>query len=125
MPEADGPILDDGVLTELTESTGGDIGFVRELIETFLADTPPQLDAMTAAVQADDADALVRPSHTLKSSSATVGAMRLSSVARELEMAGRTGSLEPAVPGRLEAARAEWTAVVEAFTAWLERAAAE
>ena len=125
MPEADGQILDETVLTELTESTGGDIGFVRELVQTFLADTPPQLDAMTAAVEADDADALVRPSHTLKSSSATVGAMRLSSVARELEMAGRTGALEPAVPGRLEAARAEWKAVEEAFAAWLERASAE
>ena len=125
MPEADGPILDEAVLTELTETTGGDIGFVRELVETYLAETPAQLDAMTAAVEADDADALVRPAHTLKSSSATVGAMRLSSVARELEMAGRTGALEPAVPGRLEAARAEWTAVEEAFAAWLEGASAE
>ena len=125
MPEADGPILDEAVLTELTETTGGDIAFVRELIETFLADTPAQLEAMTAAVEADDADALVRPSHTLKSSSATVGAMRLSSVARELEMAGRTGSLEPAVSGRLEAARAEWRVVDEAIAAWLEGGSAE
>jgi HPt (histidine-containing phosphotransfer) domain-containing protein len=125
MPHPDGPILDEGVLAELAESTGGDIGFVRELIETYLADTPAQLDAMTAAVEADDADALVRPAHTLKSSSATVGAMRLSSVARELEMAGRTGALETAVPGRLETARAEWTAVEEAFADWLAGASAE
>ena len=60
MLEADGPILDEGVLTELTESTGGDIDFVRELVETYLADTPAQLDAMTAAVEADDAEALVQ-----------------------------------------------------------------
>ena len=125
MPEAEGPILDEGVLTELTETTGGDIGFVRELVETYLAETPAQLEAMTAALEADDADALVRPAHTLKSSSATVGAMRLSSVARELEMAGRTGALEAAVPGRLEAARAEWRAVEEAFAAWLAGASAE
>jgi HPt (histidine-containing phosphotransfer) domain-containing protein len=125
MPEADGPILDHGVLTELTEATGGDIGFVRELVETYLADTPPQLEAMTAAVEADDADALVRPAHTLKSSSATVGAMRLSSVARELEMAGRTGELEASVRDRLAAARAEWTAVDGAFAAWLAGASAE
>jgi HPt (histidine-containing phosphotransfer) domain-containing protein len=125
MPAADGPILDEGVLTELTEATGGDIGFVRELVETYLADTPPQLEAMTAAVEADDADALVRPAHTLKSSSATVGAMRLSSIARELEMAGRTGALEASIRDRLEAARAEWTAVQEAFAAWLAGASAE
>jgi histidine phosphotransfer protein HptB len=125
MSEADVPILDEGVLTELMETTGGDIGFVRELVETYLVDTPAQLEAMTAAVEADDADALVRPAHTLKSSSATVGAMRLSSVARELEMAGRTGGLEPTVPGRLEAARAEWAAVEGAFAGWLAEASAE
>ena len=61
-----------------------------------------------------------RPAHTLKSSSATVGAMRLSSVARELEMAGRTGSLEASVRDRLDSARAEWTAAQEAFAAWLQ-----
>ena len=83
---------------------------MRELVETYLADTPAQLDAMTTAVEADDADALVRPAHTLKSSSATVGAMRLSSVARELEMAGRTGALEASARDRLDSARAEWKA---------------
>ena len=35
----------------------------------------------------------MRPAHTLKSSSATVGAMDLSSLARTLEMAGRSGTL--------------------------------
>ena len=93
-----------------------------ELVETYLADTPVQLDAMTTAVEADDAEALVRPAHTLKSSSATVGAMRLSSVARELEMAGRTGSLEASVRGRLDSARAEWQAAEEAFATWLQGA---
>ena len=124
MPEPDVPTLDERVLTELLETTGGDIDFVRELVDTYLADTPVQLDAMTTAVEADDAEALVRPAHTLKSSSATVGAMRLSSVARELEMAGRTCSLEASVRGRLEAANVEWMAVEEAFGTWLKGASA-
>jgi HPt (histidine-containing phosphotransfer) domain-containing protein len=119
--EADIPIVDERVLNEVMETTGDDIGFVRELVETYLSDAPAQLEAMTAAVEADDADALVRPAHTLKSSSATVGAMRLSSVARELEMAGRMGTLESSVPDRLEAARTEWKAAADAFAAWLER----
>jgi HPt (histidine-containing phosphotransfer) domain-containing protein len=124
VPEPDVPTLDERVLTELLETTGGDIDFVRELVDTYLADTPVQLDAMTTAVEADDAEALVRPAHTLKSSSATVGAMRLSSVARELEMAGRTGSLDASVRGRLEAANVEWMAVEEAFGTWLKGASA-
>lgn len=119
------PILDDGVLGELLDSTGNDVEFVRQLIATYLADTPPQLEAMRAAVVADDAAALVRPAHTLKSSSATVGASRLSALARELEMAGRSGSLEPAIRGTLEAARAEWTAAAAALSTWPDTVPAE
>ena len=103
-------------------ATGDDIGFVRELLETYLADTPVQLDAMTAAVEADDAAALVRPAHTLKSSSASLGAMRLSARARELEVAGRSGALSPADRAGLEAARTDWLAAADALNAWLERA---
>jgi HPt (histidine-containing phosphotransfer) domain-containing protein len=125
VPEPDVPVLDERVLTEVLETTGDDIGFVRELVGTYLADTPTQLGAMTTAVESDDADALVRPAHTLKSSSATVGAMRLSSVARELEMAGRSGSLDAAARARLEAAHTEWQAAADAFGAWLERAPRE
>jgi HPt (histidine-containing phosphotransfer) domain-containing protein len=125
VPEPDVPILDERILTEVLETTGDDIGFVRELVETYMADTPAQLEAMTAAVEADDADALVRPAHTLKSSSATVGAMRLSSVARELEMAGRSGTLEPAARTRVDAARTDWQTTADAFAAWLRRASLE
>jgi HPt (histidine-containing phosphotransfer) domain-containing protein len=121
VPEPDVPILDDQILAEVMETTGDDIGFVRDLVETYLADTPAQLEAMTAAIEADDADALVRPAHTLKSSSATVGAMRLSSVARELEMAGRSGTVEPATRGTLGAAQAEWAAAADALDVWLRR----
>ena len=125
MPDADPPVLDERVLSEVLESTGDDIGFVRELVQTYLDDTPAQLDAMTAAIEADDAAGLVRPSHTLKSSSATVGAMRLSAVARDLEMTGRSGTLEPSARDTLEAAGAEWEAAADAIGAWLERASAE
>ena len=38
-----------------------------------------------------DAAAIVRPAHTLKSSSAALGALRLAQIAREIEMAGRAG----------------------------------
>ena len=123
--EPDTPTLDEGILREVLESTGDDIGFVRELIDTYLADTPAQLEAMTAAVEADDAAALVRPAHTLKSSSATVGASRLSALARELEMAGRSGALQPAVRGSLDAVQREWQAAADALPAWLDRASVE
>ncbi len=125
MTDTDLPIVDETVLREVLESTGDDLDFVRELIDTYLADSPAQLEAMTAAIEADDAAALVRPAHTLKSSSATVGAMRLSAVARELEMTGRAGDLEPSAHEQLTAARAEWDIAREALGAWLEGASAQ
>lgn len=119
------PIVDERVLAELMASTGDDIGFLRELIETYLADTPLQFEAMGVAVDAANAAALVRPAHTLKSSSATVGAMRLSSIARELEVAGRSGSLDQAARAGLESARREWQAAADALDAYLKRSPVE
>ena len=77
MPDADAPALDEAVLNELKETTGDDPAFVRDLIETYLADAPVQLEGIEEAVAANDAEALIRPAHTLKSSSATVAAMQL------------------------------------------------
>lgn len=119
------PIVDERVLAEVTATTGDDIAFVRELVETYLADAPVQFEAMATAIEADDAASLVRPAHTLKSSSATVGAMRLSSVARELEVAGRSGSLDQAARAGLESARREWQAAADALDAYLKRSSVE
>ncbi len=122
MPDADIPVLDEEVLGELLSSTDGDVDFVRELVETYLADVPVQITGIADALEADDAAALVRPAHTLKSASATVGAMRLSAVARELEMAGRSGSLDAGARSGLADARSEVDAVGAAMAGWLDRA---
>ncbi|HET7520217.1 MAG TPA: Hpt domain-containing protein [Candidatus Limnocylindria bacterium] len=115
---ADQPILETGVLAELLESTGDDVEFVRELLDTYLAETPEHMAAIRQAIEADDAAALVRPAHTLKSSSATLGAMRMSAIGRELEMAGRSGSLEAEAHGMLPDAEATWDLTVAAVRGW-------
>ena len=120
MPPPDLPLVDEDVLAELLSSTGDDPAFVRELLETYLAETPDQLAAISSAIEADDAAALVRPAHTLKSSSATLGAMQLSALGRELEMAGRSESLRPEVADWRDAAAATWESTAQALAAWLE-----
>ncbi len=119
MPDAEAPVLDESVLTELKETTGDDPAFVRELVETYLGDVPGQLEGIEAAIAANDAEALIRPAHTLKSSSATLGAMRLAEVSRTLEMTGRSGTLDAGAPANAKAARAEWQSVAAAFSAWI------
>ena len=123
MSEPSSPTLDRAVLAALRDSVGGDDGFVADLVETYLADGAGQLAAIEAAVASDDAAALVRPAHTLKSASYTVGAMRLGDLARSLEQHGRGGEagLEGA-RAEASAARVEWVAAEAALRSWLDRA---
>ncbi|HEY7023821.1 MAG TPA: Hpt domain-containing protein [Candidatus Limnocylindrales bacterium] len=86
------PILDRSVVDELRDSVGGDEDFIADLVSTFVSEGRSHFAAMQAAADASDAAAIVRPAHTLKSSSAALGAMRLSAIAREIETAGRDGT---------------------------------
>ena len=71
---------------------------VDRLIEVFLDDTPRLIAALEAAAVGPDYEMLRNASHTLKSSSANLGAMSLSNAAKKLELATRTQTLErPAV----------------------------
>ncbi len=110
----DTPILDDAVLAELRESTGGDDDFVRELVDAYVSEAIGYLEAMTAAVA--DPEAIVRPAHTLKSSSATLGAMRLAAISRGIEEAGRAGRAD-GLAADVEHAHQAWTETLAALTA--------
>jgi two-component system sensor histidine kinase/response regulator len=114
-------VLDDAVLDELRASVDGDRAFVVELIEAYLADGAANIEAIASAVDSDDADALVRPAHTLKSSSATLGATRVATTARELEMLGRSGTLGTGVGDLLGHIQEAWPATTAALHAWAGR----
>ena len=79
-------IIDRSVLKELYEIMEDD--FVS-VIESYLKSAPGLMHAIRDAVKAGDMDDLVKAAHPLKSSSANVGAMELSTLARELEFKGR------------------------------------
>ena len=63
------------------------------LIACYLTDAPKLLQAIHAAVADDDAIALNQAAHTLKASSASLGAMGLSHFCQELEAFARTGAI--------------------------------
>jgi HPt (histidine-containing phosphotransfer) domain-containing protein len=106
MPD-DTPLLDRAVLDELRESVGDDEAFIADLVSTYVDEGRGHFDAMHAAAAAGDAAAIVRPAHTLKSSSAALGAMRVAQIAREIEMAGREGNAAGLVE-LVAAARTAW-----------------
>ena len=118
-PEAG--ILDEAVLDELRASVQGDRAFVVELIDAYLVDGAAHIEAIGVAADAEDADGLIRPAHTLKSSSATLGAGRIATTARELEMLGRSGTLGSGVDGLVGRVRDEWPATTAALRAWAAR----
>lgn len=68
------------------------------LIDVFLEDTPRLLKRLESAAAETDWDGLRDAAHSLKSSSANLGAMLLSAAARRIELGARDRTLErPAV----------------------------
>ncbi|TME12500.1 MAG: Hpt domain-containing protein [Chloroflexi bacterium] len=110
------PVLDDAVLDELRDATGGDEEFIVDLVETYATEGAANLDGILAAAAAGDPASIVRPAHTLKSSSASLGAMRLSAIARTIEEAGRAG-VSDGLAADAELARSTWVETLEAFVA--------
>ncbi|MFL5674469.1 MAG: Hpt domain-containing protein [Chloroflexota bacterium] len=100
----DRQFVDPAAIDGLLEMTGGDPEFLRELITTYVEDGAAQLAAMREAVTAGDAEALVRPAHSLKSNSASMGAEHLATLCRALETDARAGRLDGAAERVAEAA---------------------
>jgi HPt (histidine-containing phosphotransfer) domain-containing protein len=96
-----GSAIDLDVFARLREITGDDPEFLAELVDTYLADGEAQVRALREA-QADDLSALVRPAHSLKSSSASIGATALAERCRTLEAEARAGHVDD-VDGAIEA----------------------
>ena len=87
------PVLDQKVLRELKEIMDDDY---LSLLRTYLRNAPELVAQVHAAIDQSDVAAMVLPVHSLKSSSANVGAMHLSELAREAERLARDGNLAAA-----------------------------
>ncbi|QKW58470.1 hybrid sensor histidine kinase/response regulator [Stenotrophomonas sp. NA06056] len=89
------PVLDRSVLDELHAVIGD---AAAQIVAVFLEDAPQLVQQLQQAAQGNDIERLQALSHSLKSSSANVGALSLSAVARRIEHEARSGSLQrPAV----------------------------
>lgn len=67
-----------------------------ELVETYCNDTQQLLDELRSNLSNQDAEAFRRTAHSIKSSSASLGAFAYAALARELEMLGKSGDLSTA-----------------------------
>jgi signal transduction histidine kinase/CheY-like chemotaxis protein len=115
------PALDRRVLEQLREDLGGTAP-LREVIATFLEKTPPVLSALRDASARADTEAIRRAAHTLKGTSAMLGAREIATRCAELELCGRTGTV-PDVASRVEAIEASYRKVEAALAKFQSRPA--
>jgi HPt (histidine-containing phosphotransfer) domain-containing protein len=96
-PELDETVLDPGRLEEIRglRAEGGD-SLLACVIETYFDSAPGLVEAVANAVEKGDASAIADAAHPLKSSSALLGALRLSELCQELEALGSAGSTDGA-----------------------------
>jgi PAS domain S-box-containing protein len=101
----------------LLAGVAGDRKLLRELVQIFLADSPPRLDAIRRAVARGDAPALASAVHSLKSSVGVFSKGGVFEAARALETQARESDLRGAQKSlaRLEREMAQLTESLESL----------
>ena len=118
---AEGPAtLDPAALATIRElEKRGSTGFVDRVIQAYLDSSPQYLENLAEAIVLKDATAAFKAAHTLKSSSANLGAVRLSELCRELEHNSRAGDTDDGVR-MLSEIKAEFELVQQALSEELQ-----
>ena len=80
----------------IEDATGGDREFLEELVDIFLTDADERVEELKDALSKGEADTFSRTAHKLKGSSANMGAVRLTDIAKDMEQLGKTASLSGA-----------------------------
>jgi HPt (histidine-containing phosphotransfer) domain-containing protein len=116
------PVLDLEVLRGLRElQPKGEPDLLAELLTLYREEARRLIAEMQTAVATGASEALQRAAHTLKGSSANLGAVRLAALCRAVEDAARNGD-GPAAAGLVEQVATEVTRVVAALEAHLRAA---
>ncbi|WP_088891063.1 Hpt domain-containing protein [Leptolyngbya ohadii] len=87
------PALDPGAIAELRTMAGDEPTLVSQIIDCYLQESPSLMAAMREAVSQQNGAALMRAAHSLKSSSQSLGAIRMAEICLELEQMGRSGTM--------------------------------
>lgn len=77
----------------LLDRFDNDLDLLKEVIDIYMQEVPPQIHALDAAIAVGDMAAIERLAHSISSSSGSLGLLSLCSAASSLENAARTGSM--------------------------------
>jgi CheY-like chemotaxis protein len=87
-PDPAPTVLDPAAIANLRELVGDDPKALNGLVEDFLTETPPLLDALRAALAGGDPREAHRATHTLRSLGATFGATAMADLCQRAESPG-------------------------------------
>jgi len=87
----DAAALDQEVIRDLLDVMGEEF---TDLVQVYLEDTPKNQKTLEQAAARRDTAGLIAPSHSLKSTSANLGALNLAEIAKRIEHGARSGSLD-------------------------------
>lgn len=91
---AEAYVIDPQAIENLRALNPGDNDeFVREIAGIFLEDTPLRIAELDQSLAAGDVAKFTRAAHSIKGSSANLGAMALREVAEKLEHTARTSGI--------------------------------
>src|SRR5215510_6161812 len=116
---AAGSALDRDVLDQLREDLGGTAA-LRELIRSFLDQTPSVLSALRDAAARADVPSIRRAAHMIKGTSSILGARELSEQCAEIERIGQTGCIADA-GSRVIAVEASFRTIEAVLKSEIER----
>jgi HPt (histidine-containing phosphotransfer) domain-containing protein len=103
--------------TALFESIGRDEEAYGELLDVFLEDAPPRVDAIQSAIHDGDIGTLAREAHTYKGAAAVLEATEVRQCADALELLARRGCLDGAadIANRLAAESAALFEIIRRY----------
>lgn len=88
------PAIDRKILKDLQQMAGQRAAQVlKELIKSYLEDTPNRLEAISLAIRENNSENLRQETHGLRSASLQLGAIQLAHLCQELETLARGGTV--------------------------------
>ena len=124
--ESRSPSIDRSVLDQIRMLEGpGRQGLLEKVVGLYLSDSLKVMEKIRSSVGTGDAEALRRAVHTLKSSSANVGACAVSKACRRIEEEAAAGNPPPSGSPELERLEEEYRSVRQELQAILEAGSGE
>ena len=87
---ADSTPINAQIVNDLIDMMGAEFA---DLVRVYLEDSPRALSILERSAAANDLDGLIAPAHSLKSTSANLGALMLSDMAKRIEHGARSGTI--------------------------------